>query len=248
LSESSHQSLLALQERTPLTPGLALAVLLHAAVFGAALFLPKFFDRAPPLRKPIIAHMVALGKPRDPHLLPRRDLPPPAASPQQSSALVAPAAAPKTPGKAPSQPAQREPTRQELMQRALAHASGRASSESKEAPDPERAGSAQGSPEGTAQSAEEGDAYFTAVHDAILENYLVPSVISERERLFLSASVVAWIGRGGQILKHEFQKKSGNAFFDQALELAIQRTKLPPPPPDLARSLRDNGVVLNFKP
>lgn len=248
MSESSHQSLLALQERTPLTPGLALAVLLHAAVFGAALFLPKFFDRAPPLRKPIIAHMVALGKPRDPHLLPRRDLPPPAASPQPSSALVAPAAAPKTPGKAPSQPAQREPTRQELMQRALARASGRASSESKEAPDPERAGSAQGSPEGSAQSAEEGDAYFTAVHDAILENYLVPSVISERERLFLSASVVAWIGRGGQILKHEFQKKSGNAFFDQALELAIQRTKLPPPPPDLARSLRDNGVVLNFKP
>jgi outer membrane biosynthesis protein TonB len=249
LSESSHQSLLALKPRTPVTPGLALAVVLHAAVFGAALFLPQFFDRAPPLRKPIIAHMVALGKPRDPRLLPRREMPPPASSSRPSAGPVAPPAAPQTPGKALSQPAQKHPpTRQELMQRALARATGRASTESKEAPDPERAGSAQGSPEGTAQSAEEGDAYFTAVHDAILENYLVPSVISERERLFLSASVVAWIGRGGQILKHEFQKKSGNAFFDQALELAIQRTKLPPPPPDLAQSLRDTGVVLNFKP
>ena len=57
-----------------------------------------------------------------------------------------------------------------------------------------------------------------------------------------------WIGPGGQILKHEFQKKSGNAFFDQALELAIQRTKLPPPPAEIAKSLRDTGVVLNFKP
>ena len=86
------------------------------------------------------------------------------------------------------------------------------------------------------------------MHDAILENYAVPSVISERERLFLSATVLAWIGPGGQILKHEFQKKSGNAFFDQALELAIQRARLPPPPSDLARSLRDTGVVLNFRP
>ena len=132
------------------------------------------------------------------------------------------------------------------MERALARAAGKA--EPREEPDPERAGSAQGSPEGTATSAEEGDAYFTAVHDAILENYVVPSVISERERLYLSASVLAYIGPSGQILKHEFQKKSGNHFFDEALELAIQRSKLPPPPADLARSLRDSGVVLNFRP
>src|SRR5205085_4604421 len=115
-------------------------------------------------------------------------------------------------------------------------------------PDPERAGSEKGSAEGTAATAEEGDAYFTAVHDAILENYVVPSVISERERLYLAATVLAWIGPNGQILKHEFQKKSGNAFFDQALELAIRKTRLPPPPADLAKSLRDGGVVLNFKP
>ncbi len=240
MTESSHKSVLALTARTPALPGVALAVLLHAAVFGAAIYLPKLFDRAPPLRKPIIAHMVALGRPRDPQLLPRRETP--AASPLAS-------APPKAPGKAPSQPAQKHaPTRQELMQRALARAMGRASPESKEEPDPERAGSPSGSPQGTAQSAEEGDAYFTAVHDAIMENYVVPSVISERERLYLAAAVVAWIGPGGQILKHQFEKKSGNDFFDQALELAIQRTKLPPPPPDLARSLRDTGVVLNFRP
>jgi len=86
------------------------------------------------------------------------------------------------------------------------------------------------------------------VHDAILEHYVVPSVISERERLYLAASIVAWIGSDGRILRYELQKKSGNAFFDQALERAIQQTKLPAPPPEMARALRDNGVVLNFRP
>ena len=252
MSESSHKSVLALKGRTPALPGVLLAVGMHVLVFGAALVLPQLFDRPRPLRKPIIARMVALGRPRDPRLLPRRESAPPPASAAPAPGPVAPLAPPAAthaPGKAPSQPAQKHaPSRQELMQRALARATGRATSESKEEPDPERAGSATGSAEGTAQSAEEGDAYFTAVHDAILENYVVPSVISERERLFLSASMVVWIGPAGQLLKHELQKKSGNSFFDQALELAIQRTRLPAPPADLARSLRDTGVVLNFKP
>ena len=248
MSESSHKSVLALQPRTPALPGIALAVLLHGAVVGAAVFLEKLEARPPPMRKPIIAHMVALGRPRDPRLLPRKESPPPPApASAPAKGMVSPLAAPKAPGKGPSQPAH-APTRQELMQKALARATGRATSESKDEPDPERAGSATGSAQGTAASAEEGDAYFTAVHDAILENYVVPSVISERERLYLSASVLAWIGRDGQILKHAFQTKSGNAFFDQALELAIKQTKLPPPPADLAQSLRDTGVVLNFKP
>ncbi len=221
-----------------------LAVAFHVVIFGAALVLPRLFDRPPPLRKPIIAHLVALGRPRDPRLLPRKESPPPAAAakPVAIPSLNAPSS--KT---APSVQ-KREPSRQELMERALAHAAGRATPESREPPDPERAGSATGSVEGTAATAEEGDAYFTAVHDAILENYVVPSVISERERLYLAATVLAYIGPDGRILKHEFEKKSGNDFFDQALEVAIQKTKLPPPPPDLARSLRDTGVVLNFKP
>jgi outer membrane biosynthesis protein TonB len=222
------------------TPALLLAALLHVGIFAAAFLLPQLFDRPPPLRKPIIAHMVALGKPRDARLLPRKESPPPAAASGPSLPV------PST--RAPSAPEKRDPSRRELMDRALARAAGKATPESREPPDPERAGLATGSAEGTAASAEEGDAYFSAVHDAILEHYVVPSVISERERLYLAASVLAWIGPDGRILKHELQKKSGNTFFDQALELAIQKTRLPAPPPDLVRSLRDNGVVLNFRP
>ena len=242
MTEGPPRSALVAREQVRFSQALALAALLHAVVFGAAAVLPKLLDRPPPLRKPIIAHLVALGRPRDPHLLPRKDSPPPTAV-----ASVAPALPGKT-APSPSVPHKRPPSRQELMERALARAAGRATPESREEPDPDRAGSETGSPEGTAQTAEEGDAYFTAVHDAILQNYTVPSVISERERMYLNASVVAFIGGDGRILKHEFQKKSGNAVFDQALELAIQRSELPAPPRDLARSLRDNGVVLNFKP
>jgi len=62
----------------PALPALALAVAFHVVIFGAAILLPRLFDRPPPLRKPIIAHLVALGRPRDPRLLPRKESPPPA--------------------------------------------------------------------------------------------------------------------------------------------------------------------------
>src|SRR2546422_8326311 len=45
-----------------------------------ALPISRLFDRRPPPRKPIIAHLVALGRPRDPRLLPRKESPPPSAA------------------------------------------------------------------------------------------------------------------------------------------------------------------------
>ena len=224
----------------PVLPAIGLAIALHVGVFAAATVLPRLFEGRAPPRKPIIAHLVALGRPRDPKLLPRKE----SAAPVAASRNVVPIPSSKT---APA-PQKRAPTRSELMERALARAAGRAEPETQQPPDPERAGSETGSLEGTAATAEEGDAYFSAVHDAIFEHYVVPSVISERERLYLTAQVVVWIAPDGRILRYDFQKKSGNAFFDQALERAIQQTKLPAPPHDLIRALRDNGIVLNCKP
>jgi TonB-like protein len=222
-----------------LGPGLTLAVGLHVAVVAAAFFLPRLLDRPHPLRKPVIAHLVALGKPRDPRLMPRKE--------SEAPAAAAPASAPaKTgaPSKAPAALA-RPPTRQELMERALA---GAARHKSDEKPDPERAGQETGSPGGTAASAEEGEKYFGEVEERIHANYVVPSVISERERLYLSATVVIYIGRDGSIVKHVMTRPSGNSFIDQALVLAIQRTRLPAPPPELERLVRNEGLEINFKP
>ena len=258
MSESAHKSVLALTPRTSATAGMFFAVLFHVVVLGAAFWLPRYFEKPHQLQKPIIARLVAKGKPRDQKLLPRKEAPPPPAAAQAPSPAVAPVipdapSASKKPTVAPSKPEPPAPkplSRQQMMERALARAAGKAEprTPSKEAPDPERAGSEKGSPQGTAATAEEGDEYATAVHDAILENYVVPTVISERERLYLTATVLAYIGPQGQILKHEITRKSGNTVFDQALELAVQRTKLPPPPAAMARELRDSGIELNFKP
>jgi colicin import membrane protein len=219
--------------------GLALAVALHGAVVLGAIFLPRIFDSRPPPRRPVIAHLVALGKPRDQALLPRKEAPAPAP--------VAPASVPanKPALAAPSKPAPRQPTRRELMERALAAAAHNTSAAK---PDPDRAGEATGSPNGTAATAEEGDKYFGEVEDAIHAQYVVPSVISERERLYLSANVIVYVGRDGSVVKYVLTKPSGNSFFDQALELAIQRSKLPPPPPELAKLVRNEGLEINFKP
>ncbi len=247
-----YRSALNAEERVGLGSGLVLAIGLHALLIAAALILPRFFDKPVQHRAVIMARLVALGKARDPHLLPRKESPPPAAAAPAPGPVLPPPAKPSTaptrPGPAPSRAAPRAPTRQELMERALARAAGKAVAEPKQLPDPERAGDESGSSSGTSAVAEAGERYFTEVHDAIAANYAVPSVISERERLYLTATVIAYIGATGALLRHELQKKSGNHFFDEALEQAIKNTRLPPPPPELVKSLRDEGVALNFKP
>ena len=235
-----HRSLLRPDPRAgSIGAGLSLAIALHGAALAAAFLLPRVFERRAPLRRPVIAHLVAQGKPRDQSLLPRKESPPPVAAAPASVPATKPAPV------APSKPAARQPTRQELMERALAGATRRTSDDK---PDPDRAGEATGSAYGTAASAEQGEKYFGEVEDAIHAHYVVPSVISERERLYLSANVVVYIGRDGSIVKHVMTRASGNSFFDQALELAIQRSRLPAPPLELAKLVRDEGLEINFKP
>ena len=235
---------------------IALAVGLHVVVFGAAFVLPRLFDGPPPLRKPIIARLVAKGKPLDQRLLPRKEQPPPPAPASSGPRVTTPAPAPptrSTPAKVATAPARpsaprRTPTREELMQRALAGVSGSVEREREARPPEEREGAEDGSPEGTAATAEEGDAYFGLVQAEILRHYTLPSIISEREQMSLKATVVAWINADGSIARYQFDQRSGNAFFDAALERAIKASKVPPPPPDRARAIRSDGVALVFTP
>jgi colicin import membrane protein len=255
--QSVNRSALAATSRVGLSGSLALAALLHGLVLAAALVLPRLFPGEPKLRRPIIAHMVALGKPRDQKLLPRMEEPPPpptaaqvhpaSAPPQIDPSTKAPSVPERTTPKT-SAPAKRPPTRAELMARALAGVTSDARRTRDRTPDPERAGAADGSPIGSAASAEIGEKYYGEIYEIIHANYVVPSVVSERERLFLKASMVIWIGRDGRILRHKLEKPSGNRFFDDALETALAQSKLPPPPPELAHDLGSEGVVLNFNP
>jgi outer membrane biosynthesis protein TonB len=251
-----YRSTLDATSRVGISGALVLAFALHVLVFGGAFLLPRLFPGTQKLRKPILAHMVALGKPRDAKLLPRKQDDPSAGASKTAPpapvvvANAAPARPAPAPGNAPparSVPAKRAPTRAELMAQALRSVRPGAQAQAR-APDPDREGEATGSETGTAATAEVGDKYFSEVHDVIQQNYVVPSVISERERLFLNATIVVWIGRDGTVLKHRLEKSSGNTFFDNALETAIAHSKLPAPPPELARSLATDGVGINFKP
>jgi outer membrane biosynthesis protein TonB len=154
--------------------------------------------------------------------------------------VAPPAAAPKP----------RAPSREELMQRALASVSASPDREREKSKTPpeEREGDAAGSPDGTASSAEEGDLYFAKVQAEILSHYAIPSIISERERMALKAVVVAWIAPDGKLIRYQFDRRSGNAQFDSALERAIKASRIPAPPPERAKAIRDEGVALEFTP
>ncbi|MBS2022768.1 MAG: TonB C-terminal domain-containing protein [Deltaproteobacteria bacterium] len=231
----------------------AIAIGLHVVVFGAAILIPRIFWHSTRMQKPIIAKLVTKGKPRDKNLMPTRPEPaPPLPSPR--AAIPAPNA-PPAPAAKPSKlasndvkpvPAKKPLSRAELMARALAGVDANVEKDRKERP-VEKEGAEDGSEEGTAASAEEGDQYFAAVQAAILANYVLPSIISETERMTLKATLVAYIARDGTIVRHEFEKRSGNKFFDDALELAIKRSKVPPPPPDREKTVRE-GVALVFTP
>ena len=191
-----------------------------------------------------------LGKPRDQKLMPRIAPPPTAPPPSPGPVIPAepkanavPAPAPK-----PAPPRAKTPTREELMERALAQATRGVEQERHEIKPEEREGSETGSAEGTSTSAEEGDPYFTSVQAAILANYVLPSIISERERMSMKATIDAWIASDGTIVRYQFEQRSGNRFFDDALELAIKRTKVPPPPHDRAAAIARDGVALVFTP
>jgi colicin import membrane protein/protein TonB len=254
-SGSVYRSALVAEKRLGSAGFVIAALLLHAGAVAAGWYLPKLLDHPVSLRKPVIARLVAQGTPRPKGQLPKKERPPPPAAepaPAPSIASTKPSSlpAPTRSARTSSKSTSHTPSRRELMERALARA-GAQSDTSRirdELPLAEREGLPEGSPQGTAATAEEGDKYFTAVHDAILANYVLPSVISERERLYLKATLVAFIGPDGSLLRHQILKPSGNALFDQALELALQKTKLPAPPAELVRSLRNDGVELNFKP
>jgi len=230
----------------------ALAVLFHVSLLLFAIFLPKLLGVRSTRSKPLIAKLVVMGKPRDQKLMPR--LPTPTSAPPPSPVSVP--ASPLTqvqPKVAATQPKPSEPkpkalSREELMNRALAQATRGVDQERHELKPEEREGKEDGSPLGTAATAEEGDQYFAAVQAAILENYLLPSIISERDRMALKATVDAWIAKDGTITRYVFEQRSGNHFFDEALELAIKRTKVPPPPADRAAAVARDGVALVFTP
>ena len=243
-----------LQPRDRLWPAVVASVALHAGLLGvAALGSLGHGPTLDPGQRPITARLVRLGTPRPPELLPRKEEPPPPAAeaPAPAPAPVAAPAAPKAvavaPTRAPAKPAAPKAAALPGHAEKPGQPSGaRLSGVLSELRQEIQAGSAEGDPLGDASEAE-GDQYQAQVVRALRQNYRLPSTLSDRERVALTGTLVLHVEADGRILRYEFEQRSGNPSFDDALERAVRDTRLPPPPPDQREALRKGGLRVLFK-
>jgi colicin import membrane protein len=237
----------ALGRRERLWPAVTASALAHALVLGWALL------RAPPPpidleRKPIIAKLVRLGEKRPAELLPRKEAaPPPPAPAPPSAAPAAPApakpAAPAPAAKAPpAPPAPAAPAAGKPGGTTLASVLSKVQREVEAS----RWGSPDGDALGDSESGSEGDRYLALVVRELQSHYTLSKTISDRELVQLAATVVLRLDASGRVLGHAFERRSGNAAYDAALERAIASARLPPPPPALRDQFRTTGLGVNF--
>jgi colicin import membrane protein/protein TonB len=238
-----------------LWPLVIVSVALHVVFVGAA-----FYVRPPAIvnleQKPIVAKLVRLGDKRPEQWLPRREVPPPEAAPRAPEAVPVPG--PPAPAqKAVALPAPKVAPKPAPPRPASAATGGKGSDALSRALDKvrkddklasrERWGDPAGLPEGDATDASEGDRYLGLVTQALQDSYRLPATISEQERRNLGATVVLTVEPDGRVSSFRFERKSGNAAFDQALERAVRDARLPPPPPELRQRYRTVGLGVNFK-
>jgi colicin import membrane protein/protein TonB len=236
----------ALARHDRLWPAVAVSAALHAAVAVWALV------RAPPPpidldQKPIVAKLVRLGEKRPEEYLPRKEAPPPPAAPAPRAEAPAPAAPPqpaKAPGAAPPAPPApaAPPSRGAPGGTTLASVLSKVQRQVEES----RWGSPDGDALGDSETGAEGDRYLALVVRELQSHYNLSKTIPDRELVQLGATVVLRIDASGRVLGHAFERRSGNATYDAALERAIAEAQLPPPPPELRERFRTVGLGVRF--
>lgn len=245
----------ALGRRDRLWPAVLVSAAVHVGLMGWALA-----RRAGPeidlSQKPIVAKLVRLGEKRPEQWLPRKptEAPPAATTPQP---VPIPAAQPQPTKKteaapvAKPTPAAPKPTAVSRGPSKAGRTDVLASVMSKMQKDRSRDpvyGDPSGDPLGTAEEAGAGDQYLALVERALRESYTLPATLSERDRLYLKATVVLYLDADGTVLRYAFETRSGNPSFDSALERAIRAARLPPPPAELAQRYRTEGLGVLYRP
>ncbi|HYG67554.1 MAG TPA: TonB family protein [Anaeromyxobacteraceae bacterium] len=247
----------ALSRRDRIWPAALISLAFHAGAIAFAMARAS----APEIdleQKPIVAKLVRLGPERPKQLLPRKEEPPPAPAAADPEPVPVPTAAPPAaPAPAvatkpvPSAPAPRASAKPSP---APARSSGRTLSSvldrvrTEAAREQEQYGSPDGDPLGDASEGEEGDRYLALVKRALDDNWTAPAVISERDLLHLRAEIVLFIEPDGRIDRFAFERRSGNAAFDAALERTVRTTRVPPPPPEMRDAYRRRGITVRFPP
>ena len=241
---------------------MAVSFLVHVAAIALL-----FFGRPPPPldlgQQPIRVRPVRLGEKRPEHLLPRKNEGAPPAAPVAAPVATAPRPAPPSPAPPPAPtapakaktaavaPSTAKPTPAVARGTAAGSTTGGRDTLAQvisrlESTVPE--GSPDGDPLGTESDGDVGDRYLAAVTRALQETYTLPSTISERERMYLKATVLLFIEPDGRVSRWQFAQRSQNPMFDGALERAIQTARVPPPPPEMAQRYRTQGLAVLYRP
>ncbi len=235
----------ALARRDRLWPAVLLSAAVHVALAAWAIARRP----GPELdleQKPIVARLVRLGPKKPEEYLPRKEAPPPPpAPPAPTAAPVLPATAKPA---APTKPAPAAPPPKPAAGSTGRSGTTLASVLSKVERDVQREqwGSPDGDPAGDSDTGTEGDRYLALATRELQSNYVLPKTIPDTESLHLKATVVLVIDASGRVVGYTFERRSGNAAYDAALERAVQAAHLPPPPPALRERFRRQGLGVNF--
>jgi TonB family protein len=220
--------------------GFLLTLAVHAAL--ASLIYVAHLSTPPPVEtshEVMITRIVQLGKPRDKLLLPRIVEPPTPKAPEPTLKVTDnPTAA----------PAKKEPPRQKEadLAKEVKRAMDRARALARNMPEEPPEGSLTGSEHGTSTEASVGDAYLSAVVDAIRKNWSVPAGLSIGDVSSFETDIRVSISDDGTLVNPTMRKSSGNSLYDDSCLAAVQATRRVPPPPASLRARYRRGLVLEL--
>lgn len=210
-------------------------------LFFAIIFLPHDLNSSSDAqRRVIVTRLVALGIPRNEKILPRISTE--ASEPPKEIIINTESAEPST----KTEKIDEKKKKDEFSRRLLSSINKvKKMMDTRDSSYP--IGDLNGSPFGDSTEGQYGDVYLTEIYNRIRGNYIVPDIINEKQRKELQAIVVIYIDPTGRLIKTEFEKKSGNPHFDNALLNAIKKSSpFKPPPKERTKEYRTIGIGINF--
>lgn len=196
-----------------------------------------------PPQTAITAKLVRLGKKRDKELLPRKIAPKPP-PPKKAAPVLAPQ---------PSAPAAPTPTPKSATDRLkeIGSVTDALNRMKKTAKEDEPEGDPEGTADGDASSLTQaliGNRYMTEVYRCVKSHYAIEG-IPPRKIVGRKALVLTRINEKGKLFDFRIEKSSGLRAFDRAVERAVKRCgRVSPPPKEILRQVRDDGIEFEFRP
>ena len=221
--------------------GMVITVLLHGGIIGGVLFYRAMLAAAqkpPPPPSYVVAKLLRLGKPKDEKKMPNKITPQMATRKEEGVDYSADADdAPARKKKKDKEVKEADKMRASLDKMELLAAAQQ---------EIEQEGSPDGVAGGTATKASGGDAYMTRIADLWNRNWSLPAIIPREEAKKLYVLIVLQIDKSGNISSPlQFDRKSGNAHFDNSIIAAWKAIKkIPKPPPDRYAAILANGLGL----